>query len=171
MPRWVDPFWWIQGSQPEKMVIAEFVRRGIYFEHTPQMNTLGGLVDPTWEPDFLLPQFHIWIEVNGFYFHTLPGKPETDAYRYAAIEAQGWKVLVWWDYDILARLTDLMDAEPEFYWVDPKKNEGDTNLGLPFYEGGTGIDHLKGLRTALHARAKPPQYTTRHRRDGERHAK
>ncbi len=171
VPRWVDPFFWVQGSEPEKRVMAELVRRGIYFEHTPQSNNLGGLVDPTWEGDFIFPQFHIWMEVNGFYFHTLPGQPEADAFRYAAIEAQGWRVLVWWDYDILDHLATLMDTVPEFYWVDPDKNKGKTTDGLPFFEGGDGIDHLKGLRAALRNRARPPQFESKHRTQEERHAK
>jgi len=160
VPNWVDPYFSIQGSEPEKMVMAEFVRRGIYFQHTPQANTLGGLVDPTWEADFWLipPQYKIWIEVNGLYFHTLPGSPERDAYRYAVLTSVGIKVIVWWDFDILARLPDLMNQEPEFYWVDPKLQHGKTNEGLPFYEGGfdaagNTIDHLKGLRKALSGRA------------------
>lgn len=63
VPQWIDPFPSIQGSSIEKMVMAELVRRGIYFEHTPQTNSVGGMVDKTWEPDFLLPQYHIWIEI------------------------------------------------------------------------------------------------------------
>jgi hypothetical protein len=27
VPRWIDPFPWIQGSSIEKMVMAEFVKR------------------------------------------------------------------------------------------------------------------------------------------------
>lgn len=157
VPRWVDPYFSIQGSQPEKMVMAEFVRRGIYFQHTPQKNSVGGLVDPTWEADFWLPQYGkgIWIEVNGLYFHTLPGSPERDAYRYAVLESAGLRVLVWWDYDILDHLIDLMNSVPEFRRVNDTLQEGKTNHGLPFYEGGDGIDHLKGLRKALSNRAGP----------------
>ena len=179
VPRWVDPFPWIQGSSIEKMVLAEFVRRGIYFIHTPQTNSLGGLVDPTWEPDFLLPQYHIWIEIQGAYFHTLPGAVEADSLRFAVIEAAGWKPIFWWEDDIRTRLFEIMDAVPEFYRVNSALQTGwqyssvgkgaapkdwwsinDTGVGagnLPFLEGGTNIDHLAGLRKALAGRARPPQ--------------
>lgn len=158
VPRWIDPFPSIQGSSIEKMVMAEFVRRGIYFEHTPQRNSLGGFVDPTWEPDFLLPQYHIWVEIQGAYFHTLPGAVEKDALRFAIIEAAGWKPIFWWEDDIRTRLIELMDKVPEFYRVNAKVNKGwKKTKGLPFFEGGTGIDHLKGLRASLAARARPPQ--------------
>lgn len=177
-PWWVDPYLWIQGSVPEKMVMAEFVRRGIYFEHTPQTNTLpwaSWMSKDTrnWEADFLLPQYKIWIEVQGSYFHTLPGQVEADALRFAYIESVGWRPIYWWDYDILARLPDLMNAVPEFYMINRAKEAKTSstrrkNHNLPFYEGGDGIDHLKGLRAALRGRGRPPQlkpkrYRTRRR--------
>lgn len=169
-PWWVDPYVWIQGSVPEKMVMAELARRGIYFEHTPQTNPLpwkSWMFEDTnprkWEADFLVPQYRIWIEVQGSYFHTLPGQVETDALRFAYIESVGWKPIFWWEEDIRTRLRELMDAVPEFYRVN-KTLEGKLqrtkrrNYGLPFYEGGDGIDHLAGLRKALRARGRPPQF-------------
>ena len=171
--KWIDPYQGIQGSSIEKMVMAEFVRRGIYFEHTPQKNSLGGGVDPTWEADFLLPQYHIWLEIQGGYFHTLPGAPERDALRFATIEAAHWKPIFWWEDDIRTRLQDIMNDVPEFYRVEKKLNTSKAwrrSGNLPFFQGGMAtnrdgkdytkgsrIDHLKGLRKALSARAKPPQ--------------
>ena len=216
-PQFYDPYFFIQGSVPEKMVMKELVRRGIYFEHTPQTNDINwgylkevASSDPSkWEADFLFPQFKIWLEVQGAYFHTLPGVPEKEALRFAVIEAAGWRPLYWWDYDIEARLPELMDSVPEFYRppgslqnsdafakrnqgkIPPKgtgnKNHspwhtkkdrynqsdywnshhnfprsfGKTTRGLPFLEGGTGIDHLKGLRTANRNRATTPQYKSK----------
>lgn len=172
VPRWVDPFPWIQGSSIEKMVMAELVRRGIYFEHTPQHNSLGGLVDPSWEPDFLLPQYHIWIEIQGAYFHTLPGQVERDSLRFAIIEAAGWKPIWWWEDDIRTRLIEIMDMVPELYRVNVGVNNNSEfrrTPGLPFYEGGDGVDHLAGLRKALANRTQPPQdVITRVRRKRKR---
>ena len=218
-PTFYDPYFFIQGSIPEKMVMKELVRRGIYFEHTPQTNDINwgylkqvASSDPSkWEADFLFPQWKIWLEVQGAYFHTMPGIPEKEALRFAIIEAAGWRPIYWWDYDIEARLPELMDKVPEFYrppnklgnkprneggegtpwpkykqgysWAklqgpryrryvnsrynshrnDPR-NFGRTTKGLPFYEGGTGIDHLAGLRTANSNRATTPQYESRIRR-------
>lgn len=182
VPRWVDPFIWIQGSVPEKMVMAELVRRGIYFEHTPQTNNLpwrdwmfmDGQNPRKWEADFLVPQYKIWIEVQGSYHHTLPGQVETDALRFAYIESIGWRPIFWWDFDIEGRLQDLFNAVPEFYRINrtlelaQQKNR--RTRGLPFYEGGDGIDHLKGLRTALRNRGRPPQFEPQRYRSG-RHLK
>lgn len=173
-PWWIDPFWWIQGSSIEKMVMAELVRRGIYFQHTPQSNTLGGFVDPTWEADFLVPQHKIWIEVQGSYFHSLPGQIENDALRYAAIEMAGWRPLFLWEFDIRNRLVEVLDQIPEFYQARlaaeaAARSKFGTSVGLPFFEGGvdpkTGkpIDHLAGLRRALANRTRPPQLAVRRR--------
>lgn len=176
VPSWVDPYWYIMGSEPEKMVIAELSRRGIYFLHVKQNNTLGGDVDPTWEADFLFPQYKIWMEVNGVYFHTQTGAIESDALRYATIEAAGWKVLVWWDFDILDHVVALADSVPEFHIVQPalQPANGEKTLNLPFYTGGlagSGVDHLKGLRKALSGRARPPQYSIRYRGPSQRKPK
>lgn len=171
LPKWVDPYFFIQGSSIEKMVMTELIRRGIYFEHTPQTNPLPWLPwmmeenrhPENWEPDFLLPQYKIWIEIQGAYFHTLPGQVETDALRFAFIEQAGWRPIAWWEDDIRNRLHDLFNAVPEFYNVNAPLNtdliaeKASHNLGIPFYEGGTGIDHLAGLRKALSNRARPPQ--------------
>lgn len=171
VPRWVDPYYFIQGSSIEKMVMAELVRRGIYFEHTPQTNSLPwmswmfekGKNPRNWEPDFLFPQYKIWLEIQGAYFHTLPGQIETDALRFAYIQTVGWRPLAWWEDDIRTRLHDLMNSVPEFYRVDRRLNDRlmatrRMTPGLPFYEGGTGVDHLAGLRAALRGRARPPQH-------------
>jgi G:T-mismatch repair DNA endonuclease (very short patch repair protein) len=173
VPRWIDPMPGIQGSSIEKMVMAEFIRRGIYFEHTPQTNSVGGFVDKSWEPDFLLPQYHIWVEIQGAYFHTLPGAPERDALRFAKIEAAGWKPIFWWEDDIRERLIEIMDKVPEFYRVKKSLQTGwKRTTGLPFYEGGDMVDHLKGLRAALSGRAKPPQHLeVRRRTASQRRAK
>lgn len=174
VPRWVDPYFYIQGSSIEKMVMTEAIRRGLYFEHTPQTNPLpwlGWMIEPgkdprKWEPDFLFPQYKIWLEIQGSYFHTLPGMVESDALRFAYIESVGWKPLAWWEDDIRTRLVDLFDAVPEFYRIDKVLNQrligsrltaADKQLGISFYEGGTGVDHLVGLRKALRGRARPPQ--------------
>ena len=175
VPTWADPYWWIQGSSIEKMVMAEFVRRGIYFEHTIQVNPLPWAAwmftnkqnPKNWEPDFLLPQFKIWLEIQGAYFHTLPHKIEDDAMRFAYVDAVGWKPIAWWEDDIRTRLQDIFNAVPEFYFVSSSKNAAaagkyGTTAGLPFLEGGltkggVAIDHLAGLRAALRARARPPQ--------------
>lgn len=175
-PWWFDPNWWLNGSSIEKMVMAELSRRGVFFIFQSQTNDLGGLVDPSWEADFLLPQHKIWIEVQGSYFHSLPGQIEKDSFRHAVIEMAGWKPIFLWEFDIRTRLPEILDEIGVFYTVDAAKEKaalekyGDDDLyGSTVYNGvnfGVGsdldLDHLAGLRAALSKRAKPDQLIKRY---------
>lgn len=172
-PWWVDPNWWVKGSVPEKMVMAELERRGVFFIFQSQTNDLGGFVDPTWEADFLLPQHRIWIEIQGSYFHSLPGQMEKDSLRYAAIEMAGWKPHFLWEFDIRTRLIDLLDEIGVFYTVNraaeaaarAKYGKAYGSVIYPGKDFGVGspleLDHLAGLRKALSNRTKPPQFAFR----------
>lgn len=171
-PWWIDPNWFLLGSEPEKMVMAELQKRGVFFIFRAQRNDLGGFVDPTWEADFLLPQHKIWLEVQGSYFHSLPGQIEKDSYRYAAIQMAGWKPHFLWEFDIRNRLVDLLDEIGVFYTVDAAKEQaarekfgeafGSTRVpGTDFSVGGELTDQLAGLRKALSNRARPPQLRMR----------
>lgn len=169
-PWWVDPYWFLTGSSIEKMVMAELDRRGIYFIYRAQTNELGGFVDPSWEADFLVPHHRIWIEVQGEYWHSLPGQIETDALRAASIEAAGWRPLFWWEGDIRTRLHELMDAVPEFYIANQeaelaaRQANGYTTLanGIKLnFQVGSLSDQLVGLRKALSNRTQPPELRVR----------
>lgn len=172
-PWWLDPYWFLVGSSIEKMVLAELARRGVFFIFRAQRNNLGGFVDPTWEADFLLPQHKIWIEIQGSYFHSLPGQIEKDSLRFAAIEMAGWKPIFWWEFDIRTRLPELMDEVGVFYEVDrsverkafDRFNDRFGARRLPgerFSVGGDLKDQLVGLRKALSARAQPVQLEKRY---------
>ena len=169
-PWWVDPYLDIPGSSIEKMVLAELVRRGVFFIFRAQTNDIGGFVKPDWEADFLLPQHKIWIEVQGSYFHSLSGQIENDAERYASIQMEGWKPHFLWEFDIRTRLIDLLDEIGVFYQVDRTleqraREEYGANAvygAMRYDDGRFSIgselkDQLAGLRTALAKRAKPPQ--------------
>lgn len=166
-PVWVDPWWYIMGSEPEKMVMAALAARGIYFQFRDQDNQLGGFVDPTWEADIKCPQHKVWIEVQGAYYHTLPGQMKSDAIRYASIKQAGWRPLFWWEWDIRTRLNELLDAVPEFYMVDKAveraaRRKLGTSKGEAFYVG-SDKDQLVGHRNAMANRSRPASYTLRRR--------
>lgn len=175
-PWWVDPYLEIPGSSIEKMVLAELVRRGVFFIFRAQRNDLGGFVDPTWEADFLLPHHKIWIEVQGSYWHSKPGAIEADSLRYAAIQMAGWSPHFLWEWDIRTRLIDLLDEIGVFYQVQQVKEESARSLygasdvyqAMRYGDGRFSIgrdlkDQLVGLRSALAKRAKPPQLIVRRR--------
>lgn len=173
-PWWIDPFFEIKGSSIEKMVMAELVRRGVYFMYRPQKNEIGGLVDPTWEADFLLPQHKIWMEIQGAYWHSLPGQIENDAERFARIEVSGWKPVFLWEWDIRTRLIDLLDEIGVFYMVDRTAEQEAFSrykasqvydvmqyADAKFSIGSDLKDQLAGMRQALSKRTKPPQLIVR----------
>lgn len=164
-PTWVDPWWFLMGSEPEKMVMAALAERGIYFQYREPENSLGGYVDPTWEADILVPQHKIWIEVQGAYYHTLPGQLKSDAYRKAAIEQANWRALFWWEWDIRSRLNELLDAVPEFYQVKSKfEQAARRRLGVSYgeqFKVGSNIDQLAGHRAAMSNRALPGEISMR----------
>lgn len=177
VPWWVDPYWFLVGSSIEKMVMAELVRRNVFFIYRAQENTIGGFVDPKWEADFLLPHHKIWIEVQGSYWHSLPGQIEQDALRYAALEMAGWKPVFLWEFDIRERLPDKLNEIGVFYEVNAAaeqkaRDKYGTSPGLRFKLGEENLtDQLKGLRAALSKRAKPEQYIFRRRLPWERREK
>lgn len=177
VPIWVDPFFWIVGSSIEKMVMAELVRRNVYFIYRAQTNTIGGFVKPDWEADFLLPQHKIWIEVQGSYFHSLPGALEADSERYVALQMAGWQPVFLWEFDIRQRLHEKLDEIGVFYRVDAAaEREAARRYGLsPQLRFKLGeeklVDQLVGLRKALSNRTKPVQYEVRRRRVAERREK
>lgn len=53
-----------------------------------------------YRPDFMLPDYKILIEVYGSYWHTVPGQVESDRLKQAIYMADGWKVCIWWDWEI-----------------------------------------------------------------------
>lgn len=177
VPWWVDPYWFIVGSSIEKMVLAELARRGVYFIFRNQKNDIGGFVDPNWEADFYLPHHKVWIEVQGSYFHSLPGQIEQDSLRYAALKMAGWNPVFLWEFDIRTRLPEILDAVGVFYMVKvSKENEARDKYGvtegLRFKLGDESlVDQLIGLRKALANRTRPPQFVVRRRLPWERHEK
>lgn len=173
-PWWVDPYLAIPGTSIEKMVLAELARRGVFFIFRAQKNDIGGFVDPSWEADFLLPQHKIWIEVQGSYFHSLPGQLEKDSLRYAALKMAGWNPHFLWEFDIRTRLIDLLDEIGVFYSVNATAQKAaleryqasqvyeamryqDANFSI----GRDLTDQLVGLRQALANRTKPPQLSVK----------
>lgn len=114
---WHDPYPDIPGTKPEKMVYAGLMRRGIPFIFQSDFHIVLPSYDlegnDWYKPDFILPDLNIIIEVQGAYWHTKPDQIDSDSYKYALYQLMGKKVLLWWDYDIEAKLDDLFAMESE----------------------------------------------------------
>lgn len=112
-PKWVDPFPGIYGTVIEKMVMAELYHREVPFHFQYNVRDIPFLPGiENWRVDFYVPSTKTVIEVNGEYWHTLPGAIQKDAFRYAALEAAGYKVVIFWESDVETRLKELCDGVP-----------------------------------------------------------
>lgn len=108
-PRWVDPYPWVMGTFPEKLVFAWLADRGIPFTFQATFPDYPGtLTVEEFRPDFRLDQFKVIIEVQGEYWHSLPAQAEQDVYKFSIYKLSGWTVYWFWESDILADLASLM---------------------------------------------------------------
>lgn len=152
---WVDPFPWVHGTMPEKMVYAELSRRGIPFYFLNDIRLEFPEIDlvKEFQADFMLPNQKIIIEVQGAYWHSKPKTVESDAIKFAFYELYGYRLLAWWDFDILTRLQELFAAEPALVAASLylPKNLGRTEL-TPLKR--TKVDTSKGIRTLNRKRAQ-----------------
>ena len=161
--RFVDPFPGIHGTLPEKMVYAELTRLGIpfYFLNDIRFQFPEIDLDKEFQADFIIPSIKLIIEVQGAYFHSMAKSIESDAYKFAIYEAGGYKVLAWWDFDIIARLHELVTASPELLSIARPGNRSDSTELTPLKR--TKVDTSKGIRT-LNTRRKRPKAPTGGRR-------
>lgn len=145
--KWVDPFPWVHGTLPEKMVYAELTRMGIPFLYLNDLRfTIPEIgFDKFYQADFVIPSVKLIIEVQGAYWHSMEKTIQADAFKFAIYETAGWKVLAWWDYDILQRLHDLVLAEPLLLQLaNIKPRFGSAELPV---QRRTKVDSSKGIRT------------------------
>lgn len=156
--KWIDPFPWIQGTLPEKMVYAELSRRGIKFAFQNDVPFNIPIINfkKTYRPDIIIPSLKIIIEVQGSYWHSTPKAIEDDAYKFAIYQVLGWRVIVWWDYDIVSRLQELFSADPKLGSYFPSdKFSAPTEY---VYKKKIVRDDAKGIRTMNYRRGQRQQY-------------
>lgn len=155
--KWVDPFPEIHGTLPEKMVYAELTRLGIPFLFLNDIRfTIPEIgFDKWYQADFVIPSAKLIIEVQGAYWHSMDKTVQADAFKFAIYETKGYKVLAWWDYDIIARLHDLVIAEPLLLSLARYNVSAGRSAELPV-QRRTKVDTSKGIRT-LNARRKTGQ--------------
>jgi len=151
---WQDPFPEIHGTSIEKMIYARLILMGVNFIYQgnltvaiPELN-----IFKDYRPDFMLPDVKIVIDPFGSYWHSSPQAVEADSYKFALFQAMGWKVVVWWDYDIETNLDALFASVPELNrYTAPRVMYKGTNLPRNVNQ----VDDLKGLRTMNSRKRKP----------------
>lgn len=151
-----DPFPFIHGTLPEKMVYAELSKRGFrfYFLNDLRFEIPDLELVKEFQADFMLPDQRIIIEVNGAFWHTKPGTIEADAFKYSMYEIAGYKVLAWWDFDILYNLNKLFNDEPLLRGTYIHSSASGELTPIK----RTKIDTSKGIRTLNRKRGERLSY-------------
>lgn len=155
--KFIDPFPLGFGTLPEKMVYAELSRRGIPFLYLNDLRFVFPEIDfdKTYQADFVIPAHKIIIEVNGSFWHSKPSTIEADAFKYAVYQQAGYRILIWWDYDIFSRLQDLFNQEPILGQYNPRNDRGSSELPV---QSRLKTDTSKGIRTLNRRRAFAASY-------------
>lgn len=126
-PKWIDPFPFIPGTEAEKRVFAELVRRGIYFRFQadiPQEEFEGsGIIQPVgYHPDFIIPEYKVIIDPFSDFHHTLAEAKARDRVKKVVFDAAGYASYFWWHTDVIKYGAAQLCAKiPEF--DGPKKRE------------------------------------------------
>ncbi|MBA2726487.1 MAG: hypothetical protein H0U53_10895 [Actinobacteria bacterium] len=93
---WVDPYPWIDGTEPEKRVFAALMARRVYFifqGQIPEFEVKGRwwFARPVnFKPDFVLPEYKLIIDPFSPFHHSLPKAAERDRSKIALYAAAGY---------------------------------------------------------------------------------
>lgn len=103
--QWIDPYPWIPGTEPEKRIFAELIKRGLYFvfQDTLEEWKLGitaGAQVPSFVPDFVLPQYRVILDPFGDYHHTLPDSVERDIRKAEEYAVLGYRFYHPWASEV-----------------------------------------------------------------------
>jgi len=167
----IDPYPWIPGTLPEKMVVAELAKRGVPFVFQADWFTeVTSKVEPEKRfallsikkiaPDVLLPQHRAVIEVQGEYWHTSPEAMDHDKAKFEVYRAYGFAVIPMMETDIYANVAQQVDRIPGIATGPHGKWRVGENIGL-----GAGT-----VAAGNRARARPraPELRRRVRRGRRR---
>lgn len=145
-----DPTPWIEGTIPEKIIINRLLIMQIPFESQGYININIPEIDlnKDYRPDIFIPDLKLIIQIQGAYFHSKPAQVEADAYTNALYEAVGYRVIDWWDYDILTNVDALFASEPQLNNYTGRRGGRETTLRQ------SNIDDTKGIRTLNQKRAR-----------------
>lgn len=148
--QFVDPFPNIDGTIPEKIVYRELSHRSVPFAFQNEVTFNIPEIDlvKDYRPDIVLPTLRIIIEVQGSYWHSTDQAIQDDAFKDSIYEMCGWRVLNWWDYDILSGVGELFAHDP----VLSVYNYDTTHTGSTEYVYQTKIvrDDAVGILTNNH---------------------
>lgn len=99
----IDYFMDIPGTVPEKILFNILYQSGVNFHFARYLGDIPFTSDEyeRYRPDFILPDYHIIIEVQGDYWHGRVGSYERDYNRALKLSAVGFTVYTVYDKDLL----------------------------------------------------------------------
>lgn len=155
---WIDPFPMAFGTVPEKIVYQALSRRNIpfYYLNDVEINIPEIELLKFFQADFVIPSMRLIIEVQGAFWHSKEKTIEADALKFAYYEQMGFRVLAWWDFDIISNVNALFRNDPQLamYGVNLQQN-APTELAAV---RRTKTDSSKGIRTLNRKRGQRLQY-------------
>lgn len=156
--KFIDPFPHVHGTLPEKMVYAELSRRRIPFLFLNDIRFQIPEIefDKEFQADFVIPSLNLIIEVQGAYWHSMAKTIEADAFKFAIYQSKGYRVLAWWDYDIIGNLGDLFAADPAL--IAASRSDGNSATSELPVQSRKKQDTSKGIRTLNAKRGLRMQY-------------
>jgi len=145
----IDPYPYILGTRPEKMVYAYLMGIGIPFNYQTYLQVKIPELDINkfYRPDFIIPSLKLVIEVQGAYWHSQPQQIEQDAIKQGLYRASGYKVVAWWDFEIEMGVHLLASQVPGLYnYSGPRVGEVITEH-KEYRDDSAGVRKANALRT------------------------
>lgn len=161
-PPFIDYYPEVEGTLPEKMIFNELAKRRINFYFNPYFGDFP--FTPSIEhyrPDFVLPDYDIILNVNGIYWHSQPGKFESDYVQASLYEAAGWHLFLLTDQEILFNVIEAVDSIPQL------RNPIFTGTNRVAYHAGAStaapiIARIKARPPVIHVSYKGTKYDRKH---------
>lgn len=167
---WIDPFPWIPGTHPEKLLFASLVARRIYFIFQGDFPITDRFVFPllqdrNFKPDFVVPEWKIIYDPYGDFAHSrpesigTPAHPGPDVWKQVYYEGKGYEFIHPWSSQIetlgpewMIDLSTRIHHPPMF----PLSKEDQAFKRAYGYRLGPNLGAgATGTAAANHARAKP----------------
>lgn len=131
-PKWIDPFPGIPGTEVEKRIFAELVRRRIFFHFQDDIPAeefkQAGIIQPVgYHPDFIIPEYKVILDPFSDFHHTLDEAKARDRVKKVIYDAAGYASYFWWHTEVLkngaaqmlAKVAEF-DKPPVRELTDPK---------------------------------------------------
>lgn len=141
----VNPYPWMPSTDARVFLELQHRRIPFAYRYFNAVNPYIKQLIPDWAPEFTLRDLKIVIIVQGAFFGNIPGVIQKNVLAKTILETEGWKVLFWFEYDIVSRLNQLFEQEPKL--ANPPVHGGE-------YTNPYGIVDIMSAFRALRARQK-----------------